>query len=182
MASPNLQTRVWVNSRNWWWTGRSGVLQSMGSQRVGDDWVTEVNWTGRWDSFPGYLWPSILIQSPSWLHSHCSAKMMAATMILGGSPTHGVSFCRFPNSSRWWWLLSSMFFTRISGHKTTHENCCYGAWPGLAVSISVLPLTLLKANQWVFTVLIDKIQSPQFPNFLQKPISLLLFSDTRLKL
>ena len=32
---------VWVNSRSCWWTGRPGVLQSMGSQRVGHDWVTE---------------------------------------------------------------------------------------------------------------------------------------------
>ena len=29
----------------WWWTGRPGVLQSMGSQRVGHDWVTDLNWT-----------------------------------------------------------------------------------------------------------------------------------------
>ena len=29
----------------WWWTGRPGVLQFMGSQRVGHDWVTELNWT-----------------------------------------------------------------------------------------------------------------------------------------
>ena len=32
----------WVNSRNWWWTGRPGVLQSMGSQRVRHNWVTEL--------------------------------------------------------------------------------------------------------------------------------------------
>ena len=38
-------TWVWVNSRSWWWTGRPGVLQFMGSQRVGHDWVTELNWT-----------------------------------------------------------------------------------------------------------------------------------------
>ena len=30
---------------SWWWTGRPGVLQFMGSQRVGHDWVTELNWT-----------------------------------------------------------------------------------------------------------------------------------------
>ena len=36
---------VWVNSRSWWWTGRPGVLRFMESQRVGHDWVTEVNWT-----------------------------------------------------------------------------------------------------------------------------------------
>ena len=35
---------VWVNSRSWQWTGRPGVLQSMGSQRVRHIWVTELNW------------------------------------------------------------------------------------------------------------------------------------------
>ena len=45
MASPTRWTWVWVNSGSWWWTGRPGVLQYMGSQRVGHDWVTELNWT-----------------------------------------------------------------------------------------------------------------------------------------
>ena len=43
MASPIQWTWVWVNSRSWWWTGRPGVLHSMGLQRVGHDWVTELN-------------------------------------------------------------------------------------------------------------------------------------------
>ena len=30
---------------SWWWTGKPGVLPSMGSQRVGHDWVTGLNWT-----------------------------------------------------------------------------------------------------------------------------------------
>ena len=45
MASPTQWTWIWVNSGSWWWAGRPGVLQSMGSQRVGHDWVTELNWT-----------------------------------------------------------------------------------------------------------------------------------------
>jgi len=32
-------------SGSWWWTGRPGVLQFMGSQRVEHDWATELNWT-----------------------------------------------------------------------------------------------------------------------------------------
>ena len=48
MASPTRCTWVWVNSRRWWWTGRPGVLQFMGSQRVGHDWATELNWTDGW--------------------------------------------------------------------------------------------------------------------------------------
>ena len=45
MASLTRWTWVWVNSGSGWWTGRPGVLQLMGSQRVGHDWVTELNWT-----------------------------------------------------------------------------------------------------------------------------------------
>ena len=45
MASQTRWTWVWVNSGRWWWTGRPGVLPFMGSQRVGHDWVTELNWT-----------------------------------------------------------------------------------------------------------------------------------------
>ena len=45
MASPTQWTWVWVNSGSWWWVGRPGVLQSVGSQRVGHDWVTKLNWT-----------------------------------------------------------------------------------------------------------------------------------------
>ena len=41
MASPTQWTRVWVNSRSWWWTG----LRFMGSQRVEHDWETELKWT-----------------------------------------------------------------------------------------------------------------------------------------
>ena len=36
-------TWVWVNSGSWWWTGTPGVLRFMGSQRVGHDWVNELN-------------------------------------------------------------------------------------------------------------------------------------------
>ena len=45
MASPTQRTWIWVDSRSWWWTRRPGVLWFMGSQRVGHDWVTELNWT-----------------------------------------------------------------------------------------------------------------------------------------
>ena len=44
MASLTRWTWVWVYSGSWWWTGRPGVLRFMGSQRVGHDWATELNW------------------------------------------------------------------------------------------------------------------------------------------
>ena len=59
MATLTWWTWVWVGSRSWWWTGRPGVLQSMGTQRVGHNWVTEqwqqqrclrniINWRVSW--------------------------------------------------------------------------------------------------------------------------------------
>ena len=44
MASRTRWTWIWVNSGSWWWTGRPGVLWFMGSQRVGHNWTTELNW------------------------------------------------------------------------------------------------------------------------------------------
>ena len=48
MASLTRWTWVSVNSGSWWWTGRPGVLRFTGSQRVGHDWATELNWTEVW--------------------------------------------------------------------------------------------------------------------------------------
>ena len=52
MASTTRWTWVWVNSGSGWWTGRPGVLQFMGSQRVGHNWATELNWS----SFPSTIY------------------------------------------------------------------------------------------------------------------------------
>ena len=46
IASPTQWTWVWVSSGSWWWTGKPGVLQSMGSQRVGHAWATELIYLG----------------------------------------------------------------------------------------------------------------------------------------
>ena len=45
MTSQTQWTWVWLDSGSWWWTGRPGMLQLMGSQRVGHNWATELNWT-----------------------------------------------------------------------------------------------------------------------------------------
>ena len=67
---------------------------------------------------------------------------MLARGIPGSAQTRNVSFRPFPDSSGWWWLISSVFLIRISCQKTAHANDYYGAWPGWALSISVLPLTI----------------------------------------
>ena len=43
MASLTQCMWVWVASRSWYWTRKSGILQYMGSQRAGHDWATELN-------------------------------------------------------------------------------------------------------------------------------------------
>ena len=55
MASPTQWTWVWVNSRSWWWTGRTGMLWFMGLQRVSHDWATELILILRWVQLCGSL-------------------------------------------------------------------------------------------------------------------------------
>ena len=58
LASPTQWSCIWVNSGSWWWTGRPGVLESMRWQKVGHDWVTELNWT---EKHPGFnLFPEAI--------------------------------------------------------------------------------------------------------------------------
>ena len=72
MASPTQWTWVWVDSGSWWWTGRP-VLWSMGLQRVGHDWVTELR------DFHFHF---------SWYHySHFLIKDAAAAKSLQSCPT-----------------------------------------------------------------------------------------------
>ena len=57
VASPTWWTWIWASSGSWWWTGRPGLLQFMGSQRVEHDWATELNWTELSPSSRGFLVP-----------------------------------------------------------------------------------------------------------------------------
>ena len=77
-----LYTWVWVNSRSWWWTGRPGVLQFMGSQRVGHDWVTELNWK---KINPDYSLQGLLLKMKLQHFGHLiqSANSSEKTLMLG---------------------------------------------------------------------------------------------------
>ena len=63
-------TWVWVNSGSWWWTRQPGMLQSIGSQRVGHNWVTELNWNvcvrKHWGSRTHAIEKSCWRMSDSW--------------------------------------------------------------------------------------------------------------------
>ena len=68
---------VWVNSRSSWWTGRPGMLRFMGSQRVGHDWATELNWTS---------------------HNHCNTPVASkfTLSIYQSKPIYSNPLCNLP--------------------------------------------------------------------------------------
>ena len=71
MPSLTWWTWVWVSSGSWWWTGKSGVFQSMGSQRVRHDWVTELPPYNRFQFYPPhYNWLKCVLFH-SWVIFHC---------------------------------------------------------------------------------------------------------------
>ena len=82
-------------------------------------------------------------------HSDSESFLVAHTLLSQDSCQQGfwevvgyvVSFLSFPDSSGWWWLISSVFLTRTSCGKVTHANGFYGAWSRWAVSVGGLPLT-----------------------------------------
>ena len=69
---------VWASCGSWWWTGRPGVLQFMGSQRVRHDWVTELNWIFYCVYVPQLpypfvcQWSSRLLPCPSYCKQCCN--------------------------------------------------------------------------------------------------------------
>ena len=86
VASPTRWTWVWVNSGSWWWTGRPGMLRFMGLQRIGHDWVTELNWTDFHESASQLksimIWKKKKKITGSYLHSSISYDSMWSGSIL----------------------------------------------------------------------------------------------------
>ena len=72
MASPTQWTWVWVSSGSWWWTGKTGMLQSMGLQRGGHAWETEQDWTKKLRVLSSHLHLNLIISQRShlWRSSH----------------------------------------------------------------------------------------------------------------
>ena len=89
MASLTRWTWVWVNSGSWWWTGRPAMLWLMGSQRVGHDWATELNWgfaeevaLTEWSKIyqPHHFWSFRPNNFVLWGADLCFEKCLAASM------------------------------------------------------------------------------------------------------
>ena len=120
---------------------------------------TQENSSVTWFAVSGFMVMGLVLGLS--LANHSNSRVLAGSAclvqprwmpdrrILGSGQTCGVSFWPFRNSSGWWRLpVGSMLLTRTSCWKTTHANGYYGAWPGQAVSVSVLPLTLSCVAPW----------------------------------
>ena len=81
MASPTQWTWVWVNSGNWWWTGRPGVLQFMWSQKVRHDWVTELDWSDNKMAIQGKPNVGCVIMM-SWHQVLCGGRLWSFSSVL----------------------------------------------------------------------------------------------------
>ena len=94
MASLTRLTWVWVDSWSCWWTGRPGMLWFMWSQRVGQDWATELNffetkifkWHSDWPpvsqkrnnlEFLCFLWQHIYLHDGCVLSSYSHVPLFA---------------------------------------------------------------------------------------------------------
>ena len=115
MASPTQWTWVWVGSGSWWWTEKSGMVQSMGSLRVRHDWATKMNWTGPeptkflcpWDSPGKDNEVSCDFPSPGDL-CQPGVQLMSLSLLLW--EVICLFVCLFNSSAIWQVLMTNLLF------------------------------------------------------------------------
>ena len=123
--------------RGWWWTGRPGVLQSMGSRRVGHDWAAELNYPLTWRE--GY---------------HTALHSIIFTLSLCHQEVHHVQKCN-KSFFDWWdglWTLQSVF---------SEYNSQKQLWKYLKVLSSFFLTSWLILNKFFLFFLIDKGEGEQ---------------------
>ena len=93
---------VWVSSRRWWRTGKPGVLQSMGWQRVRHDWVTELHWrySSRLNPFP----PAFNLSQHQGLFKWVSSSHQVAKVLEFQLQHHSFQWTLGLISFRMYWL------------------------------------------------------------------------------
>jgi len=123
MASLTRWTWFWVSSGNWWWTGRSGMLQFMVLQRVGHDWVTELNWIFHCVYVPQFSYPFIcwwasrLLPCPGYCKQCCNEHW--GTRVSFSSGFLGVY------AQQWdCWVIWQFYFQFLRNlHTVLHSGC-----------------------------------------------------------
>ena len=156
VASPTQWTWVWASSRSWWWTGKPGMLQSVGSQRVGHDWAPELNWTE--PSHPFCCYVALGCDGPS---VHCHSRSLASSSFFVAVPAlhcgHGLFVTAYG--------LSLVLAPRLS--VVTLGLSCPAAC-GLLVPRPKNQTRVPCIARWILNPL-DHQGSPQVSYFLQWP-------------
>ena len=128
MISPTRWTWVWASSGSWWWTGRPGVLQSTGLQRVGHDWATELN-----------CYPLGLLDGASGKESPCQCRgpkrlgfdpWIRKVCLEEGTATHALFLPGESHGQKAWWATvhrvekSQTGLKQLSMHARTLPAYC----------------------------------------------------------
>ena len=120
MASPIWWTWVWASSGSWWWTGKSGVLQSMRSQGVGHNWVTELKPIANVSAvFPEYI---LLILS---LYKFLLLLAICIPTLTSSYPTSEMSFLCLQTGLGNLSLCSHNTLYLSSALATLNYKCCF---------------------------------------------------------
>ena len=96
MTSLTQWTWVWASSGSWWWTGRPGVLRSMGSQRVRHEWAPELNWPDIYACIAGRfvaIWASREAHTVKWFSDVCPESLSCVHQKL--THHHKSRICRY---------------------------------------------------------------------------------------
>ena len=128
MESPTWWTWVWASSGTWWCTGKSGMLQSMGSKRVRHDRPTELNWAFKENSPASSLKVSVggsaslveswLVRVPFlWHLAYCSLSIGPGTDSPPCFHKEGSHFILYEDWVLEWLQLAFLSFERITGRK-----------------------------------------------------------------
>ena len=111
MASPTRWTWVWVNSGRWWWTRRPGVLWFLGSQRVGHDLATELNWSKEhsitFTQYLSFLFPHFIPDVPRF--PSCITSLLSEAL-----PSDKFSKGILPEQVSWLWILLVFLHLKMS--------------------------------------------------------------------
>ena len=125
---PIRSTWVWASSGSWWWTGKTGVLQSTGSQRVRHDWVTELT-KHILTFFSSLIFPQSNTTNPLHQFKKMAGSMLscprrtlsqATTLVASKEPCFPYSyFCHSP------FHQSRMALWPVLTHRVWQKKCCF---------------------------------------------------------
>ena len=114
---------VWVNSESWWWTGRPGVLWFMGSQRVGHDWATELNWTIDWTTTWNIMKATVINNNSTFPTTHVATSFTSLT------PENYNIIATSSLKSSWFLLLKASFLFELTENLLIHSTAFYHFQP-----------------------------------------------------